>query len=127
MRVRAPDQPIRIATTATVFWVRPGHPRDLDGDLLRAAYDAGCVRDEDSVSSKPAVVVDESPITAERFLLVRTAIEELIARNDPEAFTMFGVPKVREVASVLGDQVTRKEVEDVFAMMSESSDDDGLS
>ena len=60
---------------------------------------------------------DETQDLAERLSLVKTAIEELVTRNDPAAFTGSGQPRVNFVAAILGEEVTREEVAEAFALV----------
>ena len=122
MRVKAPNKPTRLATTSgAVLWLAANEEREMGGDLLKLAYEAGClpVIEEEQEQEQGAVL--EFGIEAarsERLARVQAAIRELMERGDETAFTSTGQPRVREVAVILGDEVTRSEVEDAFAAMS---------
>lgn len=62
---------------------------------------------------------DEPPEdpTERRRREIEAAIRELIKRNDPETLTASGVPRVRDVAVILGRSVGRFEIEKVFQAM----------
>jgi hypothetical protein len=118
MRLIAPsDRPTRLATTGGgVRILTPGQEYDLEGEFLRMALAAGAVPATGESAPAP-----EPPKAAasdlDRAELIRQTIDELIDRGDDSAFTSNGQPRVREVAVILGDEVTKDEVEAVFATM----------
>ena len=124
MRVKAPNKRTRLATTSgAVRWLEANEERELDGDLLQLAYKVGClpVTEEVEEQEQEQGTVLEFGIEAaraERLARVQTAIRELMERGDESAFTSNGQPRVREVAVILGDEITKGEIEAAFAAMS---------
>jgi hypothetical protein len=118
MLIKAPNAQVRLATTSGhVLWLGPNEERELAGDLLQLAYENGCTRVESApVAEAPAPAPFPSP--DERVEQVEAAIRELMERGDSTAFTSAGMPRVREVAVILGDETTKAEIETVFAAMS---------
>ena len=98
------------------MWLEPNEERELQGDLLQLAYEAGCA--PAAVAEPEVAVRSPFPSPDERAELVEAAIRELMERGDPTAFTSAGMPRVREVAVILGDEATKAEIETVFAAMS---------
>lgn len=146
MMIQAPDRPVRLASTSGhALTLEAGERRELGGVLVMLALQAGCMAVTDGAPAPPQpeakveaepepepqetpdgfeetdpdvpeVVVSKDP-TERRHQQITAAIRELIARNDPETLTTSGMPRVRDVAVVLGYSVTRFEVERVFQSM----------
>lgn len=118
MRVHT-EQDLRLATTfGSVMQLAAGEERNLEGEFLRLALSLGATSVEQRSKPQPIPTPAVEP-TSSREDLVRVAIEELITRNDPRAFTSLGVPRVSEVAVILGDEVTKAEVDAVFRKMTD--------
>ncbi len=107
-------KPMLLSSTAGVSkTLQPDTPTEVDGLLLQLALRQGCRPVDSSGRSAPATVV-ASDVTDEQ---IREAIHELIERNDPMTFTSLGKPRVRDVAVVVGAEVSRDQVERVFESM----------
>jgi hypothetical protein len=113
------QQPVRLASTSgAVTWVYPGSPRELGGELLRMALEAGCVPEgqasaTEQVPPTPAALLS----TLSKIEQIQGAIQDLIKRNKAEAFTSNGVPRVKDVSALLGYDVNRVEVETAFSLL----------
>lgn len=117
MLIKAPNTKVRLATTGGhVLWLGPDEERELEGDLLQLAYEKGCTR-QGAPSAQVLPVADDDAEADERKELLESAIRELMERGDPSAFTGSGMPRVREVAVIFGDEVTKAEVDAVFLGM----------
>ena len=116
MLIKAPsDTSVRVAlTTGRVFILAPNQERELTGDALQVALERGCQPVAPQQEEVPPAPPEES-----REARVEAAIRELMARGDETAFTSSGTPRVREVAVILGDEVTKGEIDEVFAAMSD--------
>jgi hypothetical protein len=137
MLIQAPDRPVYIGSTAGhTLSLEAGERVELPEYMAMIALQAGCYLVPPSGVVAPAPVVPEAPLEfgqdfgaafAEvdpdenspdaRRAGIEAAIRELIARNDPTAFTGEGQPRVRDVAVILGYAVSRSEVEEVFSQM----------
>jgi len=117
---------IRLATTAGVIRMAPGTTRDLQGEYLRLALEKGATPTNEVNETVPYagakyMLEDEVEMTEdERFAAdptvpradrVIAAVRTLIERNDPSVLTRAGIPRVRDVASLVGDEVSRDEIE----------------
>ena len=115
MLIQAPTQGARLATAyGHVMLLHPNEQRELEGAMLQLAISQGCAL----ITGNPAmtdVKIEQSD--EERQELIRAAIDELIDRGREEDFTSAGMPRVREVAVIIGDEVTKDEVETVFNSM----------
>lgn len=117
---------IRIATTSGVIRMAPGTERDLEGEYLQEALKKGAFPVQ--ASKKPAAyagakfLIDE-PVemtedekaardqTIPRDERIIAAVRTLLERNDASVLTTQGLPRVRDVASLIGDEVTRDEIQ----------------
>lgn len=112
MLIKAPsDTSVRVAlTTGRVFILAPNQERELTGDALQIALEGGC---------RPVAPQKEAPPTPveTREARIEAAIRELMARGDEGAFTSTGTPRVREVAVIVGEELTKGEIDEVFAAM----------
>jgi hypothetical protein len=141
MMIQAPNRQVRIAsTTGHTVILEPGEKRELAQHLAVLALQKGCYLAAPEGSPEPVSAPapsepEEAPLDfgsafAEvdpdddspdaRAAGIEAAIKELIARNDPTAFTGEGQPRVRDVAVILGYAVSRSEVEEVFSTMNVS-------
>lgn len=117
---------IRIATTSGVIRMAPGTERDLEGDYLQEALKRGAKPVKASQKSRKFagarfeldqnVQVSEDEMTARDDSIswderVKAAVKTLLERNDSSVLTSQGLPRVRDVASVLGEEVTREEIQ----------------
>lgn len=119
------EKSIRLATTGGVIRMGAGTQRNLEGEYLRLALEKGAVAVEGGESepkSGAKLRFDVSDVELsedERFAgnqsyprkeRIVAAVRALIERNDPGVLTGGGAPRVRDVSTMIGDEVTRDEV-----------------
>ncbi len=129
MLVQAPNRRVRLASTwGAIRWMEPNEERDFEGPWLKLAVEAGCKKvvappKEEAPSKNTAGEAIVTPdlnlesVLEERKARIQAAIRELVERGDESAFTSTGQPRVREVAVIIGGEVTKRDIEDAFASM----------
>ena len=123
------EKGIRLATTSGVIRMGAGTQRNLEGEYLRQALEKGAVpvgEGESKPESGAKLRFDVSDVELsedERFASnlsyprkerIVAAVRALIERNDPAVLTGGGIPRVRDVSTMIGDDVTRDEVDEAL-------------
>lgn len=118
-------QDVRLASkSGHVAVMKAGKPRGLPEELHLEARAHGCVPVDEAKAMSEAAPSKEEPEQAEskqdepmdegRAADIRSAIELLIASNDPANFNAHGVPKVKAVEDIVGYSISAANVREVF-------------
>jgi hypothetical protein len=117
---------IRLASTSGVIRMAPGTQRDLQGEYLAEALKKGAYPVQETAQNTAYVgakftLTDEPDMTEDeqaardpaipRDDRIMAAVRSIMERNDASALTGQGTPRVRDVAALIGDEVTREEID----------------
>ena len=71
--------------------------------------------DGDQPDLVPAEQVEKEEMSLEDLeVLMRSAFEELIAKNDPTDFTGAGIPTVKAMEKIVGENMTARQIADLW-------------
>lgn len=96
-----------------------GEATHVPPDMIADVVAIGAVPEDDAVLNEPEVA--KAPQGDERKLLIRTAMEDMVATNIREDFTASGAPHNKKLSDRVGFAVDARERDAVWAELREGA------